>query len=83
MSTQLYARNLPAEASEEDIRKALRYHGKILKVEFVADARKDTDRKVAMITLDVSRYEAEQIAEKFNGRIVAGEPITLYAALHE
>jgi hypothetical protein len=83
MSTQLYARNLPADVSEDDIRKALQYHGKINKIEFMADARKETDRKVALITLDVSAYEGEQIAEKFNGRIVGGEPITLYASLHE
>jgi hypothetical protein len=53
---------------------------------YAPDRRRDDAQKIILcgeITLDVSRYEAEQIAEKFNGRIVAGEPITLYAALHE
>lgn len=82
MPATLYARNLPADVGEEDIRRALEHHGQITSVEFMADANTGTDRKVAMITMDVPLFEAEVIAEKFNGRIVRGQPITLYAAMH-
>lgn len=83
MSSMLYARNLPANVTEDDVRRALENHAKITKVEIVPDTRKDTDRKVAMISLEVPRFDAELIAEKFNGRIVGGEPISLYATMHD
>ena len=83
MTSMLYARNLPADVTEDDLRRALEHHAKITKVEFMPDTRKDTDRKVAMISLEVPTFDAELIAEKFNGRIVGGEPITLYATLHD
>ncbi len=83
MASLIYVRNLPAEATEDDIRRVLEHHGRIIDVEFVPDARENTDRKVAMIKLDLPHYDAELIAEKFNGRIVRGERISMYATMHD
>ena len=83
MASMLYARNLPAEATEDDVRRVLEHHGKIIDIEFLPDARKDTDRKVALIRMDLPHYETEMIAEKFNGRIVRGQRIRMYATMHE
>ncbi len=82
MST-IYVRNLPAEATEEQIREALEHHAKIDAIEFVKDPNESTDRKQARITLDMPRYDAEELATRFNGRIVGGDPITLFVPLHD
>ena len=79
----IYVRNLPAGVAEEDIREALEHHAKIVSIEITDDINKETDRKGAAIKLDMPRYDAEQLATRFNGRIVGGEPITLFVPLHD
>jgi len=83
MSVSIYVRNLPAGAEEEDIREALQNHAKIESIEFLDDSNPDTDRKMALVKIDMPRYDAEQLATRFTGRIVGGEPITLFVPLHD
>ena len=79
----IYARNLPAGVAEDDIREALEHHAKIESIEITDDVNEETDRKTARILVDMPRYDAEQLATRFNGRIVSGEPITLFVPLHD
>ena len=79
----VYVRNLPGGATEDDIKEALEYHAKIETIEFVPDPREDTDRKQARIQLDMPRFDAEELAVRFDGRIVRGEPIRVIVPLHE
>ncbi len=81
--TTIYVRNLPAGATEEQIREALEHHAMINAIEFVDDPNASTDRKQARITVDMPHFDAEQLATRFNGRIVGGEPITLFVPLHD
>ena len=83
MSVSVYIRNLPAGAREEHIREALQNHAKIESIEFIDDTNPDTDRKMALVKMDMPRFEAEELATRFTGRIVRGEPITLFVPLHD
>mgnify|MGYP001550206167 CR=1 FL=1 len=79
----IYARNLPAGVTEDDIMKALEHHAKIESIEITDDVNTETDRKTARIVLDMPLYDAEQLADRFQGRIVGGEAIRLYVPLHD
>ena len=83
MSVSVYIRNLPAGAREEQIREARQTHAKIESIAVVDDTNPDTDRKMALVKMDMPRFEAEELATRFNGRIVEGEPITLFVPLHD
>lgn len=83
MTSTVYVRNLPENASEDDIRGALENHAMIDSIEFIADSNPETKRKMARVIMDMPHYDAEQLATRFNGRVVRGEPITVFAPLHD
>lgn len=76
MATMLI-RNLPDEVDESRLIEALGGDDRVKKIEFVDDPNPNTSQAQAIVTLDMGTYEAEQLANRYQGMILEGRPLRL------
>lgn len=82
MATEIFVRNLPDGTNEEFLQEFLSDSAKILKIQFLPDPNPNTTGCQASILVDLPRYDAEQLASRFNGRIVDGHTLQVIASLY-
>jgi hypothetical protein len=49
----------------------------VLNIEYQDDPNPNTSDRQALVTLDMSPYEAEQLAKKYNGMILEGRQVRI------
>jgi len=81
MSATIVIRNLPDEADESQIRAAIAEALKIENLELLPDKGTSGTKRLAIVQVDMPMYEAEALAQKWNGRIIGGRPIQVAATL--
>ena len=82
LATEIFVRNLPDGTSEEFLHEFLADSVKILKIQFLPDPNPNTTSCQASILVDLPLYDAEQLASRFNGRIVGGHTLQVMASLY-
>jgi hypothetical protein len=81
MSATIVNRNLPDELAEPELRERLSRTLKISDLELVADKGTGMTSRQAVVKVDMPMFEAEALAQKWNGRIVEGRPLRVFASL--
>ena len=81
MSATILIRNLPDEADETQIREAVAETLRVEELELVPDKGTSCTSRIAIVQVDMPIHEAEDLAQRWNGRIVAGRPIQVTATL--
>lgn len=76
MATMLI-RNLPDGVDEARVIEALGGDDRVTKIEFQDDPNPNTSQRQAIVTLDMGTYEAEQLANRYQGMILEGRPLRL------
>lgn len=81
MSATILIRNLPDEPDESQLREAIAETLRIEELELVPDEGTSCTSRIAVVQVDMPIHQAEELAQKWNGRIVAGRPIWVTATL--
>ena len=82
MATEVFIRNLPDGTTEEFLREFLANVAEITEIKFIPDPNPNTSDCQAMVVVDLPHYDAEQLANRFNGRIVDGHTLRVVASLY-
>jgi RNA recognition motif-containing protein len=82
MATEVFIRNLPDGTTEEFLREFLANAAEITEIKFIPDPNPNTSDCQAMVVVDLPHYDAEQLANRFNGRIVDGHTLRVVASLY-
>ena len=75
MATMLI-RNLPDRADEARLREVLG-DDRVRAIEFQEDPNPNTSQRQALVDLDMSAYDAEQLARKYQGMILEGRELRI------
>jgi len=71
--------NLPADASEEKIKEALKDVAPVHAVKLVREG--DPDSPIAVIETEMSRAAADVLAKRIDGRIYQGKPLRAWVPM--
>jgi RNA recognition motif-containing protein len=82
MPTEVFIRNLPDGTTEEFLREFLSNSVEIIEIKFISDPNPNTTDCQALVLVDLPHYDAEQLANRFNGRIVDGHTLRVVASLY-
>jgi len=83
MSTEVFIRNLPDGTTEEFLQEFLANTAEIIEIKFIPDPNPNTSDCQAMVVVDLPHFDAEQLANRFNGRIVDGHTLRVVASLYQ
>lgn len=72
----LLIRNLPNRVDDARLREVLGEH-QVTNIEYQDDPNPNTSDRQALVTLDMPAYEAEQLANKYNGMILEGRQVRI------
>ncbi len=75
MATMLI-RNLPDRVDDARLREVLGEQ-RVTNIEYQDDPNPKTSDRQALVTLDMPAYEAEQLANKYNGMILEGRQVRI------
>jgi hypothetical protein len=75
MATMLI-RNLPNRVDDARLREVFGEH-QVTNIEYQDDPNPNTSDRQALVTLDMPAYEAEQLANKFNGMVLEGRKVRI------
>jgi len=81
MAATIVIRNLPDEADEAQIRATIAETLSIEDLELLPDKGTSGTKRLAIVQVDMPMHEAEQLAQRWNGRIIGGRPIQVAATL--
>ena len=81
MATEIFIRNLPNGTTEEFLREFLSNTVEIVEIKFLPDPNPNTSDCQALVVVDLAHYDAEQLANRFNGRIIDGHTLRVVASL--
>jgi hypothetical protein len=70
-------RNLPDRVDESRLTEVLGGPERVTSIEFKEDSNPTTSLRQAIVTLDMTPYEAEQIVTKYQGMILEGRPMRI------
>jgi RNA recognition motif-containing protein len=70
-------RNLPDRVDESRLTEVLGGPERVTSIEFKEDPNPTTSLRQAIVTLDMTPYEAEQIVTKYQGMILEGRPMRI------
>jgi hypothetical protein len=69
-------RNLPDKIDDARLREVLG-ESQVTNIEYQDDPNPNTSARQALVTLDMPAYEAEQIANKYNGMVLDGKALRI------
>lgn len=81
MAATILIRNLPDTITEETLREGLGDYIPVTKIELMPDPAPDTSDKQAVVHAEFSTFEAEEFAQRFNGRVIQGRKVAVTAML--
>lgn len=82
MAVEIYVRNLPENMNEESLKGILPETLDIREISFLDDPNPNTTEHMAVILVEMPFYDAEQLANRYNGRIVDGKELRVVASLY-
>jgi hypothetical protein len=75
MTATIIIRNLSDELDEPDLRQRLSETLKIEQMELVPDKGAGMTSRQAIVKVDMPLFEADELAQRWNGRIVGGREL--------
>lgn len=78
--TTLIIRNLPDKATEDRLRELFGGEDLVGDIEIMDDPNPKTTARQALLTLNMSTYEAEQLAKRYRGMVIDGYDVRIAVA---
>lgn len=82
MASDIFIRNLPDNITDQALRDFIGSHVEILEINIREDDNPNTSTQQAHVRLNVPRYDAEELAKRYHGRIMAGRKLAVYVSLY-
>ena len=73
-------RNLPDRITEDRLRELFGGEGLVKEIDIRDDPNPNTADRQAILTLEMSAYEAEQLAKRYQGMVIDGHDIRIAVA---